>query len=56
MSLVLVGAVGVAVWLSIVVIAVALCRAAARADARAEGVTSVAPVRRRVGSRRIPAL
>jgi biopolymer transport protein ExbB/TolQ len=46
MNLVLVAAAGVVMWLSIVSIAIVLCRAAARADARAERFAGLAPVAR----------
>lgn len=60
MDLVLVAVVGVVIWLSIVVVAIALCRAASRAeapsDATAIDVTAVPRSDVPLGHARIPAL
>ncbi len=60
MDLVLVALVGVVIWISIVVVAIALCRASSRADAASEGTAvEAAPVPRAevpLGTARIPAL
>ncbi len=60
MDLVLVAVVGVVIWLSIVVVAIALCRAASRADVSSdEPALEGAPVPRAdvpLGPARIPAL
>ncbi len=43
MRLVLVAVVGLTMWLSIVLLAIALCRAASRADGVADGTAGTAP-------------
>ncbi len=59
MDLVLVAALGVVLWLALVAIAIALCRAASLVDERAEQAAGATPVARAeppIGRRGVPVL